>query len=254
MLGDSMNGKQRIVRTIEEMSMNAWPASETMLYDGWVLRFNDGYTRRANCINPLYASTCEITTKVDFCKHLYSSKGLKPVYKMTRQVYPSSLDAFLNDREYHREAETSVQVMTLVAGHAESDRLVTISECVDDHWIRRFMTMNHVHDKYSHIIASMLQRIALPKCFASIVCGQEIIACGFGVVQTDMIGLFDIVVDQAYRGRGFGTKLVHSVLNWARGHRVRSAYLQVMLDNVPALALYKKIGFSEAYQYWYRVG
>jgi hypothetical protein len=30
------------------------------------------------------------------------------------------------------------------------------------------------------------------------------------------------------------------------------AYLQVVSGNVPAENLYTKIGFSEAYRYWYR--
>lgn len=248
-----MNEKQ-IVRTIEEVSMNAWPACETMLYDGWVLRFNEGYTRRANSINPLYPSTHDVATKIEYCRQWFSLKGLRPVYKLTHQVYPSDLDAFLDDRDYRKEAETSVQTMALTVSHAESDDLVMISEHVDDHWIRRFMTMNLVHDNYTSIITSMLQRIASPKCFASIAREKELIACGIGVKQNDMIGLFDLVVDQRCRGMGIGTTLVHSILNWARCHQVRSAYLQVMLDNAPALAMYNKIGFSEAYRYWYRVG
>ena len=34
-----------MIRLIEELSLNAWPALQTVLYDGWVLRFADGYTR-----------------------------------------------------------------------------------------------------------------------------------------------------------------------------------------------------------------
>ena len=42
-----------MIRTLEELSMNALPALQTMLYGGWVLRFANGYTRRANSINPI---------------------------------------------------------------------------------------------------------------------------------------------------------------------------------------------------------
>jgi len=42
------------IRSVEERSLNAWPSLHQMLYDGWVLRFSNGYTRRANSVSPIY--------------------------------------------------------------------------------------------------------------------------------------------------------------------------------------------------------
>ena len=44
-----------MVRHIKELAVNAWPSLQTLL-DGWVLRFANGYTRRANSVNLLYPS------------------------------------------------------------------------------------------------------------------------------------------------------------------------------------------------------
>ena len=40
---------------IEELSINAFPAILTELYDGWILRYSNGYTYRGNSVNPLYS-------------------------------------------------------------------------------------------------------------------------------------------------------------------------------------------------------
>ncbi|MDB5085123.1 MAG: family N-acetyltransferase, partial [Bacilli bacterium] len=38
-------------KMIEELTLNNWQPLQTMLYDGWLLRFAGGYTKRANSVN-----------------------------------------------------------------------------------------------------------------------------------------------------------------------------------------------------------
>lgn len=79
------------IRLIEELSLTAWPALQAVYDGGWVLRFADGYTRRANSVNPLYSSVEDADTKIRRCEALYVSHGLSTVFKITPAV--SDLDA-----------------------------------------------------------------------------------------------------------------------------------------------------------------
>ena len=81
----------------------------------------------------------------------------------------------------------------------------------------------------------------------------EPVACGLGVVERELVGLFDIYTSDAHRGAGFGNTMVAGLLNWAREQGAERAYLQMVEDNIPASALYERLGFEEIYRYWYRV-
>src|SRR5690349_24012374 len=101
--------RNTMITAIEEVSLNAWASLQTMLYDGWVIRFANGYTKRANSVNPLYPSNIDIEEKLRFCENLYREKNLPLVFKLTPLVYPHDLDERLAERGYQRDSRTSVQ-------------------------------------------------------------------------------------------------------------------------------------------------
>jgi hypothetical protein len=91
-----------MITTIEELSLNAWASLQTMLYDGWIIRFANGYTKRANSVNPLYLSRIDIDEKLQFCEQLYQEKKLPVVFKLTSAVLPSNLDYRLWESGYQK--------------------------------------------------------------------------------------------------------------------------------------------------------
>jgi len=242
-----------MIRVVEELSMNAWPALQTMLYDGWVLRFADGYTRRANSINPIYPSFDDVSDKIRTCERMYRERGLNVVFKMTSAVCPAALDDVLAGHGYAVDAQTSVQTLDLGGMNQSPAQETTLAEAPSDDWLSAFREMSGIPERRGPVLRQMLHSIAPATCFASLRHGDKVIACGLGVLQAGFVGLFDIVTRPESRRQGYGTQLVLNILAWARQHGARTAYLQVMLNNAPALRLYSKLGFNEVYQYWYRV-
>jgi ribosomal protein S18 acetylase RimI-like enzyme len=243
-----------LIKRFEEISMNAWPALHTMLYDGWVLRFADGYTRRANSVNPIYASTIDVNTKISYCEKMYTQKGLRTIFKMTEDICPLGLDRVLERKGYEREAETSVQTLRLDAVGPSVDPGAEIGEMMDDVWLDAFFRMSDADVKYKNTLRSMLGKNIQGRCIARVMDGNTIVACGIGIKEENTVGLFDIIVDKRLRGRGMGRKVTESILAWAKDAGAEWSYLQVMVDNTVARELYRKLGFREIYRYWYRVG
>lgn len=242
-----------MIRTLEELSMNAWPALETMLYGGWVLRFANGYTRRANSINPIYPSTRGIEEKIAACEEIYHTRNFRVVYKMTRAVFPENLDDILNARGYVAEAQTSVQVLDMRAIAPPTNREVLMRDSLTQDWVDDYCRLNVVAQQHKATMTQMLAKIAPTRCFIALRGQEQVIAVGLGVAENGFVGLFDLVTDEKYRQRGLGTQLILNLLDWGAQQGARRAYLQVMLNNAPALRLYEKLGFKKVYQYWYRV-
>lgn len=233
--------------------MNAWPALQTVLYDGWILRFAGGYTRRANSVNPIYPSTIDVDKKIEYCHEFYAAKGMKTIFKITNEVYPPDLDNILETKGFIREAETSVQTINLEQTTIMDYGRVRIVTSLDDFWVDNFFRLSGAVSENKPTLKAMLRNIKMPKCFAYIKEKNSIVACGLGVLEQDLIGLFDIVVATGFRGKGFGNRILNGMLLWGKNECAKLGYLQVMVDNKTALALYTKIGFKEIYRYWYRV-
>jgi ribosomal protein S18 acetylase RimI-like enzyme len=242
-----------VIRHLEELSMNAWPALRTLLYDGWVVRFANGYTKRANSVNPLYFSTGSVEEKITACEQLYRRENLGVVFKMTSAVCPEDLDESLTRCGYRVHAPTSVQTLELagVDGCPASDS--TLAEAPSEEWLRDLCRLNGIDGRHRVTLRQMLGHLVPQGGFISLRYGGQVVACGMGVVQDGFVGLFDIVTGAGFRNRGFGRQIVLDLLAWGKSRGARTAYLQVMLDNGPALRLYSKVGFREVYQYWYRV-
>jgi GNAT superfamily N-acetyltransferase len=232
--------------------MNAWPALQTLVYDGWVLRFANGYTRRANSINPIYPSQLDTLEKIAYCRKLYTTKGLRTIFKLTQEVYPQDLDGILEKNGYAHEAETSVQMIALDTLDVPDFGRVRIVTHVDDDWLDSFFRMTETASEHRATLKAMLRNIVMPKCLAYVKQRKQIVACGLGVMEEDTIGLFDIVVDRKFRGKGLGRQIVEGMLLWAKKEGMGSSYLQVMVDNKKAMTLYRQLGFNEIYRYWYR--
>ncbi len=242
---------------IEEASLNAWPALQTVLLDGWLARFADGYTKRANSVTPLYGSTSAeiLAERVQACQALYARQGVPLVFRLPTVCGDSAeLDALLARHGFAKVDRTLVQVRSLDSAELVSQPIGEVLSGADgrDEWLDAF----HALAPYRKDLATHRRLLqAMTGAVAPLVIRQQgqIVACGLGVAERDTVGLFDLVVATEKRRQGLGRGLVDALLAWGSTQGATTAYLQVMADNAPALALYEQTGFDTAYEYWYRV-
>jgi ribosomal protein S18 acetylase RimI-like enzyme len=238
----------------EELSLNAWPSLQTQFYDGWVLRYTNGYsyTSRANSVNLLYPSTLDVHDKIAECERRYFAQGVPAIFKITDGV-DIEFDKLLAEKGY--EVVTPTFLMTADM----NDLYIVSSDCVmtshiDNDWTEAYFALNsYTEDKKKSIARQIYDNIKVNVLCGRIIKNNKIIACGLCVIERGYVGLFNVVVDELLRGKGYGKQICNSLLSAVKSNGTHSAYLQVVQSNQVAVNMYKQLGYKTLYSYWYRV-
>ena len=253
----------------EKLSFNTHPCLEEELYDGWLLRFAEGYTKRANSVNIVGESGVLFADKVSYCETAYAKHNLPTVFKVAPMA--AELDGVLEDKGYSAVDKTNVMTVDLTqkgkiqakCDGADKCRVadvlgagnvsVTIEENFTESWQYYYFTFNKVSPTSVPIAKKIQAKIANPVLCATVYADKKAVACGLGVMEQGHVGLLDIVVKEEYRGCGFGKVLCQALLEKAKEKGATTGYLQVVDGNIAARKLYKSLGFEDLYSYWYRV-
>ena len=81
-------------------------------------------------------------------------------------------------------------------------------------------------------------------CFGVYYAGEQV---GFARCITDYATSFllvDVIIDDRFRGKGLGTRLIHQVIDLAKQSACHKLRWQVSNWNKPAIAFYKSLGAS----------
>lgn len=241
---------------IEEITLNTWPAIETVLQKGWIIRSADGYTKRANSVSPLYGTEKSnqesIEELIRICEIYYSGNGLNTVFKMSPYTVPANLDSILDALGYRAIDESSVRLLHLDQ-LPEPSLIAARQDFINDEWLGTVAQLNNLTVRQKDITRNMLQRSTLQQGFFTLYQDDSPVACGLGVIQNEYVGLYDIVTDMNHRRNGFGMQLLLNILHWGISAGAKYSFLQVVQQNDAAIGLYTKLGYREIYKYWYRM-
>lgn len=236
-------------RRIEEASLNAWPALQQVLLDGWVLRFSGGFTKRANSVVPLYPSLLGPLEKIRYCERLYEQQQLKTIFRLTTLGDYQDLDGQLAARGYSHIDPTRVLTRRVGSGFAGQTGFARVG--LRD-WLNVYAELAEMPQPTQALHSALLKSIRSECIYGVQYADQAPVACGLGVVENELVGLFDVVTDPDRRREGHASALITSLLAAGAEVGASHAYLQVVENNAPARTLYAELGFDDLYQYWYR--
>lgn len=247
---------EALLSRVEDAGLNASAPPQQLWIDGWLVRALPGKARRARCINALAPGRLPVAEKMALAADVYRRAGLPMIFRLHRFTVPSGLDTELETLGWGVVDHTTVMIRPTLAGLAEPapptglhlDPLdgSDFSEAVGA------LRGTPCEQRASH--ALRLQHSPVPyRGFALRRADDgQVMACGQFAREGVLVGLYDVFTHPQARGRGLARLLCERLLSAAALEGAQTAYLQVDSANDPALAVYRRLGFTAAYGYHYR--
>jgi ribosomal protein S18 acetylase RimI-like enzyme len=239
------------VARIETAALATWPTLSSLRDGSWVVRRAEGHTGRSNSLNVLDpADDGDIDRRLGAAAALYRERELRPLLRRT-PLTPPALLAHVGANGWTEYGASVVMTRALDAGELASADNAPAAR-VDREWLEAMAAFMDFSEARREAIGRKLERLENEAGFllARDAAGLPV-ASALSVRAGDVVGLYEIGVAPAMRRRGLGGAMVREALGWARQTGAALAFLQVTADNAPAIALYRRLGFTEHYRYAY---
>jgi N-acetylglutamate synthase len=243
---------ERLAWRVEETCLNAWPALRQVLLDGWVLRFSEGLTRRANSANPLRGPRETGDDLIGACEALYQRRQLPMIFRLPSIIDPD-LDERLGALGYGREGESCVRYGDLTAVETVSDADVQLLSRPTREWFAAMAALQHHGPEQRRTYRRIVRAIPVPAAFAALAIDGQFVALAYGAVHDRLLCYESVITDPRRQRRGYARRVIASLAAWAKEHGAEGACLEVEAHNTAALVLYDAVGLqTELYRYHYR--
>ena len=237
------------VADLELVAARGWQGLEPGRLGDWLLRAGGGFTGRANSALVVGDPGTTPSDAVDAVTGWYSARGLRPCAQLPgRQA--RAADAAFAAAGWDRDDD--VLVLTApVAVHPPGRVPVDISPEPNEAWLAGYRYRGTELPAVARKVLTNAAEVA----FAAVrldPAPAPLAAVARGVLTDGWLGVTAVTVDERHRRRGLATEVMAALQRWAAGRGAHSVYLQVVADNRPALALYRRAGFIEHHRYHYR--
>jgi N-acetylglutamate synthase len=242
-------------RELEEVSGRSWPAPDDEWLGRWWLRAAGGFTARACSVRALGDPGRPLDEALAYVVGWYAERGLPA---MIQVVTGSNLGVELDRRGWSSAYESIISTVTIArlrrslearAAGAAAPLTVQTASLPPNSWLLRFRS--------GSVTPVGLQVLtgASDVAFATIDAPDATapaVAIGRAAVEGPWVGFTAVEVDPLMRRQGHAHAVMLALATWAGSRGAIRAWLEVLADNQPALALYESLGFTEHHRYSYR--
>jgi ribosomal protein S18 acetylase RimI-like enzyme len=241
---------------IDELMANAWPPAIREYRGDWLVRWADGFTRRANSALPV-GQADQVPTLVSDCEQFYRDHRATPVFQVSTASAPPGLVDHLVARRYRGTARTLVAqalVQDVIANTRSSGNAEVEQDHVPDAWFDGYWEVEASRGRSgadAKMCRDTLLQPTLPRAYATVRALGEVAGVGQIVVERGWAGVQCMATRTGHRRRGAAIAVLHCLAVEAAARGAERMYLAVMADNLAAQRLYQRATFRPAHEYRY---
>ena len=247
-----------MVDLIEEMLINADPASDIAVENGFILRyFSNG-------------NLCSINRMVDRSPSDYGetikklgirvvNAGVNPNYKIIHDQSYSRLDQELVRQSYSIVEEGLVMALRIENMQRELftfanfyEQGIFTEEELNPDWLEDYKEMTDMDPLHGRFFENNIKKSTQDHMYFGLFEGNRLLAMSYVVFIDDYMIIKDIFVDERYRNLDYGKRILKAMLSKALAKNCKVALCEVNKRQVSAGRLLSSEGFEAIYGYHYR--
>lgn len=236
------------IESIERATLAAVAPERVEALPGWLLPMDHGTVGRAHAAVPLWHDPASIAPWQAVAER-YLAAGHRPVFRLPETPAFGHMQTELAAAGWHRAQPTQVQVAPLAGLLGADTAACTLDERPDAAWMAMFL--GEGLDPVDGASRSAALARAQDSRYASLRVDGETRACGMACFAHGWLSVHGMRTAAAHRGQGLATRVLAAMAQEALARGTQRVFLQVDASNAPALSLYQRLGFGQAWTYTY---
>jgi N-acetylglutamate synthase len=224
---------------VERAHVLAWPALRSADIDGWLWRSSGGGSQRANSVSTIDFTGNDLAAAIATVEARYRALGVPARFQTFDETAPATLADALRSRNYSQGETTLTMFRRPGAGVATLP--IETSAHAGDEWSEVYM--GAITDSRRTTNRKILSAIPEPRAFFACRLEGRIISTALCVIGVRCAVVECVATRSDARRQSGAANVMAGLLSWAAQRDVDLVGLQVVASNVPAVRLYRSLGF-----------
>ena len=235
-----MTATHETLRRLEYLHVRAWPALETAVIGGWLWRWSGGASQRANSVSTVDFAGGDPDAAIDRVEARYRAKSAPSQFHTFDLTRPDGLAERLVARGYQSGETTLTMLATAQPGTPPPG--VEIGNDPSPEWLEIYL--GAITGSRRGVNREILRNVPDPRAFFTVWRGGRAISTALCVAHRGHAVAECVATRADARGRRGADAAMRALLAWAASLGAHTVGLQVVADNAPAIALYRRLGFA----------